>query len=91
MLNAQDETFKLAPAVVGPQVSASESIRPVVDGSIVSQPFVSLVNNGGFNNKNRALIFTTVKNEAGALSFLDINISQADMENCVRPYYRFDQ
>ena len=64
ILNAQTEVVQSAPrAMVG--VSSNEPIRPVVDGTLVTQPFVNLVNTGGFTNKNRQIMFTTVKNEAG--------------------------
>lgn len=90
ILDAQDGTFKLAPSAVGPQVSASEPIRPVVDGTLVTQPFVSLVNNGGLNNKNRALIFTTLKNEAGQSTHY-CNEEMSSLTALIRSHHCFDQ
>lgn len=64
ILSAQDNTFFTVPATV-PGVSASEPIRPVIDGSIVTQAFFQYTNNANLGNRNRQVIFTTVKDEAG--------------------------
>lgn len=64
VLDAQDNVFTSAPESI-PGVSASEPIRPVIDGSIVTQAFFEFVNTPSLGNKNRQIIFTTVKEEAG--------------------------
>lgn len=64
ILAAQDTTFMQTPQYIE-DVSASEPIRPYIDGQLVQQPLVKLANGKGLSNKNRQIIFTTVKDEAG--------------------------
>lgn len=65
ILAAQADLFFTAPNSI-PGVSASTPFRPVVDGGFVRSNTFAAVNgaNGGWTRKDRALLLTTVKNEA---------------------------
>lgn len=64
LLTAQSTVFQQAPSLI-PGVAPSEPIRPVVDGSLVTQSFFDAINAGSITNKAREVVFTTVLNEAG--------------------------
>lgn len=64
LLVAQNLAFSQAPKSV-PGVATAEPFHPVVDGSLVTRPFLSLVRDGALSNTRRELMFTTVRNEAG--------------------------
>lgn len=69
ILNAQGIVYANATSI-SPAVSASEPIKPWVDGVYVKQDFIKAINgaNGGLTNKNRQIIFTTVLDEAACVS-----------------------